>query len=77
MITIFTKENCPYCVKAKALIGTYNEVRVGIDISVEEFKERYNVKTVPLILTDYTDLANLVKPVANNTICVEGLCSLD
>lgn len=74
MITIFTKENCPYCVKAKELIGTYNEIRVGIDIPVDEFKSIYKVQTLPLILSDYTDLANLVH---TNGVCLDGLCSLD
>ena len=52
--TIYTKQNCPYCVYAKQLMEekniTYNEVIIGEDMTRERFIEEYpHVKTLPLI----------------------------
>lgn len=51
---IYTKEQCPYCVKAKALLLQHNidfmEVRIGDDMLREDFIELFpEQKTVPLI----------------------------
>lgn len=54
--TIYSKDNCPYCTKAKALLDKqevdYQEIKIGVDITREEFMETYpDVRTVPLIVT--------------------------
>lgn len=53
-ILIYSKDNCPSCIKAKALLTRegldYLEVKVGIDILREDFLSEFpNQKTVPLI----------------------------
>lgn len=68
MITVYTKDNCPYCIKAKALLSSenieYTERRIGIDITRDDFLEAFpNARTVPQIVFDeeliggYDDLA--------------------
>lgn len=57
MIIVYTKDNCPYCVKAKALLSSrsmeYMERRIGIDITRDEFLEAFpNARTVPQIVFD-------------------------
>ena len=54
---IYTKENCPYCVKAKTLFNIkridYTEVHIGSDITREDFISLFpEQKTVPLIIID-------------------------
>lgn len=54
---IYTKSDCPYCVKAKYLLTqmniTYEEVVIGKDILREEFVSTFpEQKTVPLIFID-------------------------
>lgn len=51
---IFSKDNCPYCVKAMNLLKIKNqeisEIKIGRDITREEFINSYpDQKTVPLI----------------------------
>lgn len=51
---IYTKDECPYCVKAKKLMEgfhiEYSEVKIGVDMSREEFVETFpDQGTVPLI----------------------------
>lgn len=71
MILVYTKDNCPYCVKAKALLKTqnmeYTEVRIGSDITRDEFLETFpNARTVPQIVFNgelvggYDDLVKLL-----------------
>jgi glutaredoxin len=60
--TIYSKDNCPWCDKAKALMTEcgeeYNEIVIGRDITREEFAEKFpNVKTVP-----YTIVGSTVYP---------------
>ena len=68
MIIVYTKDNCPYCVKAKALLKGYGleyvETVIGKDITREEFLDIFpTAKTVPQIILDgeriggYDDLA--------------------
>lgn len=68
MTVVYTKDNCPYCIKAKALLKgyglEYQEIVIGKDISREEFLDTYpNARTVPQIVLDgehiggYDDLA--------------------
>lgn len=56
MITIYTKDNCPACLTAKAQLmaaGTeFKEIHIGKDITREEFMAKFpNVRTVPFIET--------------------------
>jgi glutaredoxin len=53
--TIYSKDDCPWCDKAKALMiansEEYNEIVIGRDITREEFTEQFpDVKTVPYII---------------------------
>lgn len=55
MLTVYSKENCPFCVKAKHrldLLGLeYEEKVLGVDITKEEFLAIYpNARTVPQII---------------------------
>lgn len=54
---IYTKDNCPYCVKAKALLTIkkieYTENKIGQEITREDFISLFpDQKTVPLIFID-------------------------
>jgi glutaredoxin 3 len=54
MINVYGKDGCSYCVKAQELLNqrnlSYTYIKLGIDISLEEFKEKFpNQKTVPVI----------------------------
>ena len=55
MITVYGKDNCGYCTKAKNLLETkkipFTYLKIGEDIGINEFKEQYpDVRTVPFIL---------------------------
>lgn len=69
---IYSKDNCPYCLRAKALLSNkefeYEEIKIGVDIEREAFLELFpNAKTVPQIFLNvsgsefyvggYTELA--------------------
>ncbi len=64
-VIIYTKDSCPFCVKAKEFFDSkqipYQEKYVGIDITSEEYKSTIN-DTVPGIFVNgqfiggYTDL---------------------
>lgn len=61
MYIVYTKPNCPYCVKAKNLLSIkslgYNEIEIGKDITREEFIETFpNVKTVPHIICNGVEI---------------------
>ena len=52
MITLYTKDNCPYCDGAKALLKSWNEEYIEIDINeegVRDFLVNNGYKTVPQI----------------------------
>lgn len=53
MLTIYSKENCPYCVQAKNLLTRRNiafeEVRIDKDSSAKEFILNEGHRTVPQI----------------------------
>jgi glutaredoxin 3 len=56
-IEIYSKVDCPYCVRAKNLFRTlmleYKEYIVPTDISREEFLQKFKpAKTVPQIIVD-------------------------
>ena len=74
--TIYSKKDCPWCVKAKRLCKekhqSYTEILIGEDISVENFKEKFpEVRGVPYILLNenviggYLELENYLNK-ANN-----------
>jgi len=52
-VTIYTINNCKVCDHAKLIMNErgveYTEIRIGIDISKKEFKEKYNADNAPLI----------------------------
>ena len=57
MITVYGKDNCGYCTKAKNLLESrsipFTYLTVGEDIGINEFKEQYpDVKSVPFILNN-------------------------
>lgn len=66
---VYTKDQCPFCVKAKTLLTikgvAYTECKIGTDIVREDFVSLFpDQKTVPLIFIDnerigtYDDLLN-------------------
>lgn len=60
-IVIYSKDNCPWCERAKDLMNVkgekYNEIKIGRDITRDEFLEQFpNVRTVPYIVYNGTVL---------------------
>lgn len=58
-VTIYSKDQCPWCERAKSLLElhnvAYNEIKIGRDITREEFLEQVpNVRTVPQIFVGTT-----------------------
>jgi len=55
-ITIFSKPDCPYCKKAKALLNSqglqFEELTVGEDVNISTFRGITNADTVPQIFID-------------------------
>ena len=54
---IYSKDNCPYCDRAKVLLSSkdinFTEFKIGRDLTREEFLERFpNARTVPQIYLD-------------------------
>lgn len=69
---IYSKPDCPYCVKAKELLDShgifYEELTVGVDISADEYKNMIpGHTTVPGIYANncfiggYTQLVDYLK----------------
>lgn len=57
MYTIYSKDNCGNCARAKNLLQTkkleFEEVKLNRDISLEDFSGKYpNVRSMPFILED-------------------------
>ena len=57
MITIYTKDNCPACLKLKDQLMSgkweYTEIKIGKDITREEFMEKFpGVRTVPYMIQE-------------------------
>lgn len=56
MITVYSKNNCPFCVKAKHLLETkgisYQEIKIDEDSTAREFILSENHRTVPQIYKD-------------------------
>lgn len=56
-IIVYSKTNCPYCVKAKQLLTIkgkeFTEVVIGVDMLREDFMATFpDVRTVPFIVID-------------------------
>lgn len=71
-VEVISKDNCPYCVKAKQLLEKLNiefvEKKVGKDITREELLERVpNARSVPQIFINneniggYQELASYIE----------------
>jgi len=63
--TIYSKENCMYCLGAKKLANeellNYDVINIGTDITVDEFKAKFpEQKTAPLIMAE-DDAGNVTK----------------
>jgi glutaredoxin len=57
MYTVYSKDNCVFCTRAKQLLDRfdyqYQEIRLGEDITREEFLEKYpDQRTMPLIISE-------------------------
>jgi glutaredoxin len=57
MITVYGKDNCGYCTKAKNLLESrsipFTYLTVGEDIGINEFREQYpEIRSVPLIINN-------------------------
>ena len=80
-VIVYTKDNCPYCVKAKTLLTIkgidYNEMLIGSDMTREEFMSIFpEQKTVPLIIINGVKIGGFDKLTewfdAGNNIISEG-----
>ena len=71
-VKIYSKDDCPWCDRAKELLKLhevkYDEIKIGRDITREEFLEQVpNVRTVPQIfvnsvrLVGFDDLSTSIK----------------
>ena len=71
-VIIYSKDQCPWCERAKSLLElhnvTYNEIKIGREITREEFLEQFpNTRTVPQIYVGetrvggYDDLSASIK----------------
>lgn len=71
-VIIYSRDDCPWCDRARDLLYSmrveYEEIKIGREITREEFKEQFpSVKTVPYIIIDgnviggYEDLLSYYK----------------
>ena len=53
MLTVYSKNNCPFCVQAKNLLTSkkieFNEIKIDEDIEAKEFILEQGHRTVPQI----------------------------
>jgi glutaredoxin len=54
-VTVYSKDDCPYCVKAKTVLSLRNikftEKKIGVDVTREQLLEAIpNARTVPQIV---------------------------
>ena len=72
MYKVYTKPDCPYCVKAKSLLKMkglgFAEVKIGTDVTREFVMENFpSMRSVPIITKDdalvggYTQLEESLK----------------
>ncbi len=64
-VRIYTKHNCPYCVRAKALLGRKGVAFEEIDVEEDEAKREWLVeasgqRTVPQVFVDGRSLGGFV-----------------
>ena len=56
MLTIYSKNNCPFCVQAKRYLESKNinflEINIEQDQEAREFIQRQGLRTVPQIFMD-------------------------
>lgn len=56
MLTIYSKNNCPFCVMAKNYLESKNinfrEINIEQDAEAREFVQRQGLRTVPQIFMD-------------------------
>ena len=56
MLTIYSKNNCPFCVMAKNYLQSKNinfrEINIEQDAEAQEFIQRQGLRTVPQIFMD-------------------------
>lgn len=57
MIRVYSKPNCPYCVRTKALLETkgiaYQETAIGVEIDRDTLLEQFpEARTAPIITVD-------------------------
>lgn len=61
MITVYTKDTCPFCDRAKALLESkgieYKTVNIGQDTDAREFLVDQGLRSVPQIFNDGVLLA--------------------
>ena len=63
---IYSRKDCPWCVRAKELCDqnnqSYTEIIIGEDIAVEEFRTKFpEVRTVPFIVIEDTIIGGFVQ----------------
>lgn len=77
-VEIYSKENCPYCTRAKQLLSTmnisFNEQKLDRDFTRETILQKFpNAKTYPIVVVDgfhiggYTQLAEMVNTQSQST----------
>ena len=57
MMVIYTKDDCPACIQAKAQMDQagqeYREIKIGTDITREEFMDKFpQVRSVPFMIIE-------------------------
>ncbi len=57
MMVIYTKDDCPACIQAKAQMDQagqeYREMKIGTDISREEFMTKFpQIRSVPYVVIE-------------------------
>lgn len=60
-VIVYSKDNCPYCVRAKMLLDNYSikyeEKKIGVDVTREELLEACpNARTAPQIVINGTPI---------------------
>jgi len=74
VIVIYSKDNCPFCEKAKALCEMkgyeYKTNKVGVDVQMDEFQELFpTARSVPQIV--------FMNPTCDETIHIGGYTDLE